>query len=999
MKCKQLLKRTFLLLFLSILITGINAQTRNIIGKVTDENHEPLPGVSIVIKGVSATGTITNADGDYSIAVAPDVKSLEYSFVGMLTENVEIGNQEVINVVLLPDLLSLDEVVVIGYGTQKKSDLISSVVTVKPESMTKVPSTDVGEMLRGKAPGVFVTVDNAGPGSSSKILIRGKNSITGGNDPIVIADGVPVNNINEINPNDIASLEVLKDAAAQAIYGARASNGVILITTKRAQTGQTKVSYNGYYGMQTVQRHFDVYSPEEFAQLKREADRTDNNNVYRADELIFTPLELESIQSGEYIDWEKEVLQIAPMQNHNLSVSSGNESTKVFSSFNYINQEGVVPGTDYEKLTVRLNIDQKVTNWLALGLNSTWQKSTTNYPGTQNTLKSTITTSPLGKIYEDDGVTLRLHPTGVQESFNPLLDIAETTGLREDINNIVNAFIDITPFTGFKYRVNASRRAWDQKASSYSTGESLIGIQNGGLGQGQIIFQDNIEWQLENIFTYDMNINVHNLGLTFVQSISEKTTSKFRNTVSDVPNDLLGIYGLEAALSNTPEIDAIRRGLVSYVLRAQYDYNGKYYLTLSARADGSTVFGKNNKWGYFPAAAIGWNLYRESFLQNMSVISNLKLRASYGSVGNEGINPYGSQSTAGQYDYIFDGTKALGYSPGAEISNPNLKWETSTTLNTALDFGFWRNRLYGTFEYYKTNTRNLLVYRKLSAGTGYSRILSNIGEVENQGIELNINGVIVSKKDLTVNAGLSFSKNNNKIIHLYETDEDGDGIEDNDIANSWFIGEPIDVYYQYKPIGIFQEGEDIVNNTHQPTAQPGDVKLWDRDPDDGALNGDDRVITKKDPDWYGSFNLGINYKNFDFSADVLFVQGVIKRNEFLYSYTEGGSLRGVFNGVKQDYWTPENPTGNWPRPRVGNDPTNIYSMGLQNASYTRLQNITIGYSFSENLLSKIKLSNLRIYLTGHNLVTITKFQSYSPEKNAYEYPEAVSVVGGLQVSF
>ena len=996
MKIRRFFLKVNLLLLL--VLTGVNllAQNRMITGKVTNHEAELLPGVTVLVKGTT-NGTITNLDGAYSISVNPNNAVLVFSYIGMEKQEVAVGAKTNIDVMLETTTIGMDEVIVVGYGVQKKSDIISSVVTVKPESVTKVPSSDVGEMLRGKAPGVMVTLSDAGPGSSSNILIRGKNSINGGNSPIVIADGVQIGSINDINANDISSLEILKDAAAQAIYGARASNGVILITTKRAESGKAKVDYNGYFGVQTVHRNFDVYSGEEFAQLRREAFRTDNNNTYLPDEDIFTDIELEVLESGEFIDWEKEVLRIAPIQSHNLSFSTGNDRTKVFTSFNYINQQGVVIGTDFQKATIRFNIDQKITDWLSLGANTSWQLSQNNDPGTGGTLQRTITTSPLGKIYNEDG-TYRIRPTGVQESFNPLLDLEETTNEKNDRNDIMNIFLDISPVKGLNYRFNASRRSWNRKTHNYSTAESLQGFRTGGLGQGEIYFQDDAEWQLENILTYNQKAGQHNLGFTFVQSVSKKEYTEFKNKATNIPNDLLGIYGLEAAEINLPTIGGNDRGLVSFVGRFQYDYASKYYLTLSARADASTVFGNNNKWGYFPAAAIGWNIYREGFLEDVDAVTNLKLRASYGSVGNEAIGPYQSLSTADQRDYLFGANKRSGYVPGNYLPNPNLKWETSKTLNTAIDFGFWKNRLSGTFEFYNTRTKNLLVDQALNAGTGYTRMKSNIGEIENQGFELSLNGTIVDRKDFTMNAGISFSKNNNKIVSLYGEDADGDGVEDDDVANRWFIGQPIDVYYQYKAVGIFQIGENIVN-THQPTAEPGDVKLYDRFPDDGTINADDRVITKRDPDWFGSFNFDMKYKNVDFAVDVLTVQGVIKNNPYLYGYSDGGSLRGGFNGVKQDYWTPENQTGNWPRPTEANDPTYIWALGHQDASYIRLQNVTLGYTFSKKALSKIKLSNLRVYCTGHNLLTITDFQSYSPEKNPNDYPEAVSVIGGIQLSF
>lgn len=990
--------KLILIFFIYIGFTNVNAQQKKITGVVLDDTRMPIPSVNVTIEGTKK-GTLTDFDGLFSIDASVGDK-LIFSYLGMKTISVTISNQTKLTITLETDNEILDEIVIVGYGTQKKSDLISSVTSVKTKEMLKIPTSDVGEMLRGKAAGVQVTLGDGGPGSTSSILIRGKNSINGGNDPIVIADGVPVGSINDINPNDIASLEILKDAAAQAIYGARASNGVILITTKRGKEGKTSISYNGFFGVQTINRNFDIYDGNEFAQLKREAFRSANLGVYLPDEAIFSDLELASVQSENYIDWEKEIIDIGSNQNHNLSIASGSEKTSIYTSLNYFNQKGVVKNSDYNRLTLRLNADQKINKWLKIGLNTSFQISTENSPNVGNVLISAITTSPLGKIYNEDG-SLRLLPGGFEENKNPLIDLEETNTITENRNDILNLFMDVNPFKGFKYRLNASRRSFNRKSRSYNSTQSTSGISSGGLANGSIQFEDNVELQIENIFTYNTDFATdsrNNLNITAVQSFTESKYNSFINISNNIPNDILGIYGLEAAETNTPFIDGNRRGLVSFVARAQYDFDSKYYLTLSARADASTVFGTQNKWGYFPAAALGWNLHKEDFMKKIDAINNLKLRISYGSVGNEGIEPYQSLSSAIQRDYIVNGIKVSGYVPSSYLPNPDLKWETSTTFNAALDLGLWNNRITTTIEYYNTRTTDLLIDRTLNAGLGYTRKKDNLGEVENQGIEVSFDAAVVKKENLKINLGLIFSKNNNKIISLYGLDENGDGIEDNDVANGWFIGEPIDVYYRFQPVGIFQEGEDIIS-THQPNALPGDVKLFDRFPDDGALNGDDRVITRRGPDWLGTLNLNAEYKSLDFSAAVTTVQGAIRDNPFLYGYTEGGSLRGIKNGISQYYWTPEDPGGDFPRPNEANDPTQLISLGLQDASYIRLQNITLGYKLSQEKLTSFGLNNLRLYITGSNLFTITDFQSYSPEKSPNEYPEAVSVVLGLQVSF
>jgi TonB-linked SusC/RagA family outer membrane protein len=1001
---------------LCLITFSVKAQNIQIQGTVKDDQGVTLPGVSVVLDGTQQ-GTVTDVNGKYAIKVASEKSILTFKYIGYLNEQIVIGTKKIINVTLHSSTSNLDEVVVVGYGTQKKSDIISSVASIKPDAATRNVTLDVGEMLRGKAAGVQVTTNDAGPGGSSNILIRGRSSLKGGNSPIIIADGVPIGSINDVNPNDIASIEILKDAAAQAIYGARASNGVILITTKRGKAGALTIDYGGYYGTQTINRNFDVYTGQEFAQLKREADRAVNNNILRSDALIFSSNELDAIAENRSIDWTKEVLQPSTIQNHNLSFSSGTEKTKLYVGSNYQDMQGIVPTTNIQKGTLRINLDQDIKSWLKVGFNTSFQTSKSNDPGVGGILRQVVTASPLGNIYNPDG-SYNVRPGGNQESFNPLLNLRETLNDKRSRNDLINVYLDLKPFKGFNNRVNASRRSFNYKESNYNTKLSESGVVNGS-ASGSLYFQDNREWLLEDIISYNTKIKKHNLDFTLVGSTTQADYTNFRNSASKIPNDILGIYGLESALVNIPDIGGNRRRLVSGVGRIQYDYNSKYYLTLSARADGSSVFGADNKWGYFPAVAVGWNIYKEDFLSNFTQLTNLKLRASYGSVGNEAIGPYGSLSLADQRDYLFGANQISGYTPGSTLPNPKLKWETSTTLNLAVDFGLLKDRLSGTVEFYNTETADLLVDRALNSSIGYDRQPYNIGDIQNKGIELQLDGIPVKTKDLTIRTGILFSRNRNLIKKLYD-----DGTDD--VGNGWFIGQPIEIYRQPKFIGVWQgtevypgsafnatTGKWETNGAQAPVAKdgngnpiidpftgkiptPGDVKLEDRN-SDGKINAEDNYITSKFPDWSGSFNLGATFKNFDFSMDLYTVQGVTKNNQFLYDYTAGGDLRGNRNGLKANYWTPENPSNTFPQPNAGTSPPGMYNLGLQDASYWRLQNLTLGFTFPAKITSKLKIANLKIYTTAQNLITSTDYKAYSPEQDLYAYPTTKNFIFGLKV--
>jgi TonB-linked SusC/RagA family outer membrane protein len=645
---------------------------------------------------------------------------------------------------------------------------------------------------------------------------------------------------------------------------------------------------------------------------------------------------------------------------------------------------------------VRFNLDQTVNSWLKLGLNTSLSLTKSNDPGVAGVLNETVRSSPLGLVYNADG-SIRVHPTGFQENWNPLNDLQEVTTLKNSRNDLVNIFVDITPFKDLNYRFNVSRRSWGYKQENYSTVHSNSGYTN-GMGGGSIVNQDNNSWTIDNVLSYAKNFSDHHLSATLIQSLNEKNDHYFSLGFPKVPNDILGVYGLESALAWAPNISGSQRRLLSFAGRIQYDYASKYYITLSGREDGSSVFGRENKWGFFPAVAAAWNMNKESFLADVKAITNLKLKVSYGSVGNEAIQPYGSLASADQWDYIQNGNKLSGFAPGTLLPNPNLKWETSTTLNTAIDFGFFNNRISGTLEYYNTRTTDLLVNRKVNAATGYTTIRDNIGEIQNTGIELQMDGQIIKKKDFTLGASMVFSSNKNQIVKLFG-DLNGDGMEDDYPANNWFIGQPIDVFYDFIYDGIWQASDvNTIKSSAQPTAKPGEVRVRDVN-GDKKLDNNDKEIVSRMPKWLGTFSLNAKYKGFDFYMEVTTVQGIIRYNKYLAEYAYGGDLRGLFNGIKVDYWTPENTGAYFPQPTNASSPNYLGLCARQDASFKKLSNVSIGYTLPASLISRLKLNSVRFYCTGQNLMTITNFNSYNPEQDTDAYPESRTISFGLQLGF
>lgn len=980
------------------ILNPIFAQQTEITGTVSDSS-EPLIGVTVKVKGTTRT-TVSDLDGNYRIQ-ATQHEILEFTYIGYKPLEVVVGNRKVINVVMEGSQTDLGEVVVIGYGTARKSDLTGAISSVKADDLIATPASSVSEMLRGKAPGVQVTLNSGRPGSGSSLLIRGSRSLTGGNDPLYIVDGIPLDGgINELNAQDIASIEILKDAASQSIYGARAANGVIFITTKRGKAGKVVVDYSGYAGIQRLSRNFDFYNGEEWYALRREARRTSNGGEYpeTIHDVLQDRVMEEVYENKKFVNWEDLMIKSAWLTKHDLSVRGGSENMKAALAIGHYYQDGMVSPADYQRSNFRLNLDWDLNKFLTVGSNISFSRSTQNIE--DGAFSEFITRSPISRPFDENG-----NPTKyIDDSStpNPLYKIQESESKTSTDKLDLSVFAILKPFKGFSYRVNASLNKYDRENGDYKTAN-----YPGGKSNGSISYSYNDRLILENIVNYDIKYKtVHDLNFTLIQSIDKSRSRSVGFNAEGSTFDDLSYNGLvDASVLKSGIRGFTERNLVSFAGRVRYNLMDKYLLNLSVRRDGSSVFGNNNKWGNFPSASLAWRINEENFLKNTKWISSLKLRASYGSVGNQAISPYRSLGLVNDYPMLFGDQLIIGFLPTSELKNPNIKWESTTSANIGLDWGIFKQRVTLSFDYYFTKTKDLLVTRELPQAIGYTQMLDNLGETKTQGFDIVLNGDIIRQKDFILTAGINFSKIKSEIVRIDErVDVNGKPLDNP--GNNWYIGQPINVYYDYKFDGIYQTSDFDENGKLKPgipgveglDSKPGDIKLKDID-GNGEITTEDRIFYQRDPDWFGTFTTNVYYKGFDLYLELYNTHGGFKRNAYLYDANSGGSLQGKLNGMKVDYWTPENPSNSAPRPDYDTNPKYQQTLGYQDASYFRLRTLTLGYTFPAKWTRKASIEKLRLYCTATNLYTKTDFKSYSPELNPGQYPEPKQVVFGVNLSF
>ena len=991
---------SIVLLIFTLFNASLHAQSpANLIkGRVTNEKGEPLEGASVTEKGKS-TGVTTDNQGRYSINLSKSEAVLLISHVGYQTQEAAVGGRSTIDIRLAAVNTQLNDVVVVGYGTQKKSDITGSVTSVPRDRLSKIPVTNVLQALEGSVAGYTLTQTSSVPGSSANQQVRGLNSITASTTPLIILDGVPFpGQTNDISPSTIESIEVLKDASATAIYGTRGSSGVILITTKRGATGKPTISYSGFAGGETFAHEVKPMDATAF-KIKNVIwnQQTGGTNTNINSDSVVNATEVANHRAGKVTDWLKLIKQPGYIQSHNLNFSGGTKDVRYFINGEYTKEKGVLKGYQYTRVSLRSNLNANLTDWLAVGTSLFYTNNNTDGGHSDLTLAGQM--SPYGQPYNPDGTYNILPMYGNTLYTNPLLGLYKPTKNRN--NNLTGTgYIDVTPIQvpGLKYRLNGSYTYLPGRYDTY-TGRNA----NDNLGTALVYAGESTSWILENILSYTKDIKRHHFDLTALYSAQKTQSFNSLITARGFVNDGLGFNNTGAATTQTTQSNfptantaypslALPSQLLSQMGRLNYSFAGKYLLTATVRRDGYSAFGNlTDKYGSFPSVAVGWNVNKEDFMSNISFINLLKVRASRGTTGNSAINPFQTQTTQGVTQYVYNNQTATGLI-ASNLGNANLKWESTTGTNLGIDFAVMNNRIAGTVEAYQTKTSNLLLARQLPSPSGYASVLQNIGKLQNRGLDVTLNTVNVKTRDFTWQTTVVFSTYKNKLLQLYGDNKD-------DIGNSWFLGKSLGAIYTYQLQGVWQTGEDP--SGVDPSAKPGYLKFADRDHSHTITAAGDRAIVGyTSPKWTGGITNTFSYKSLSLRIFIQTVQGNMKNNQYYDNADQAGAIN---LPASVGYWTAANKNNS--RPSLAY--TNPYNYAYPSkANFTRIKDITLNYVLPQNLVSKWGFGNITAYVSGRNIHTWTPWLGWDPEAKYQSlpfgtynnYPLVASYVFGLNFS-
>lgn len=973
-------------------------------GKVIDEDGNAISNVTVRVKE-SSTTSVTDEYGEFRIPVSPDDRILVISSIGFDTKEVAINGREAVIVTLIEKNIGLHDVVVVGYGTQRRADITGAVSSVNVEDLEGAPVRSVDQMLQGRVAGVSFVQNSGMPGAGSAVRIRGGNSINGSNEPLYVIDGVPIfvnsnsdgfslNPLNSIATADIKSIEVLKDASATAIYGSRGGNGVVLITTHRGSVGGSKITFDAYAGLQQETKRYSLLNAKQFETLANEASLAEGG-----------PYMYDPSLNPVNTDWQDGLFRAqAPIQNYQLSISGGNEQTQFLTTFTAFDQDGIIRSSDLKRYSLRVNADHKIKEKVKLGTSLTFSNVETNRVNS-GSLFSMLTTAPNLPVFQPDGSYTQYNNNGIGFN-NPIALLEGYKNFHKVFRGIGNAHLSAEIIEGLTLKTLWALDGTFNKSDSYMPQSVYSGSLTGG--NASVATNQNLTWLNENTATYKKDFGKHRLDalLGFTQQTARyealsASASGFLN--DNTGSNDLGLGNPEQV--NLPSSSTANWTVLSWLGRLNYGFDDRYLVTLTGRYDGSSRFGKNNRWGFFPSAAFAWRAIEEEFVRNLNVFSNLKIRASYGLTGNQdGIGNYPALDLWDAANYAFGGKIVNGITP-IQIMNRNLKWESTLQSDIGIDMGFFENRLTITADAYYKKTNDLLLSVTVPASSGFTSGIKNVGSLQNKGLELTINGTPVTGP-LDWNVGFNISWNKNEILDL--------GVEDEIIPSGMStallkVGEPVGNFLGYVSDGLFQNFEEIMQSA-QPGARPGDVRFIDFD-GDGLINANDRqVLGNAQPLFFGGLQNSFNYKNLEFSFFLQYVYG----NE-LYNVNTSTleNLTGLQNQRTDvlDRWSSENTNTIIPRATNVKPQGEAYDRYVEDGSYLRIKNAQLAYSLPSHLFRNIGVSTVRIYANAQNLFTFTNYSGLDPEVSRYAsdnvrqgydsgaYPTVHTYTFGITVGF
>ena len=978
-----LISRLRILLLLLVSTVVVRAQDLTVRGTVTDENGAALTGVSVTLKSTTS-GVITDINGNFSLSAKPG-NVLVFSMIGYVTtERTVNAAQTVINVQLESTDTQLTEVVVVGYGTQRKEAVTGSVASISGDKVREIPVPNISQALQGRLAGVEMSQTSTRPGATMQIRVRGTRSLSADNNPLIVLDGIPFpGSLADLNPNDIKSIDVLKDASATAIYGSRGANGVILVTTEKGTRGaKPRVNYNAYQGVQEIFAKYPMMDGPTFNKFRKYAGIY--SNAIDEDENANT-------------DWQDELFRKGFVSDHNVSVTGGTASGSYNFGAGYHFNQSVIPTQNYTRYSLRASVDQKIGEAFRVGFNtnSNFNLSKGNQVGVGGILRA----SPLAVIRNPDGTLKRTVKTGIDEYYVLTREVVENLG-DEWISqsrgyasyNSMFGEVSIPWVEGLKYRTNLGLDFIQTNGGSF-TGKGVNNVNPTTPSSASISNSQTYHWTVENILSYDKNFGQkHTINAVALYSAEQSRYNRSAMGARDIPASAFQFYNLGQATGeitvNPGDQDYQQWGLLSAMGRVMYSYDDKYMISATLRSDGSSRLAKGHKWHTYPAISVGWNIANESFMSSVPTLNALKLRAGYGQTSNQAIAPYATLGRLSTRPYNFgDDEYAVGYYV-SQLPNSSLGWEYSETVNIGVDFGLWKNRLSGTVEYYVTNTKDILLGLGLPATSGVGSYTANIGQTQNKGLEISLNGRIIDNMNgWTWDAGINWYTNRNRLTALASG-------QTRDEGNSWFVGYNINAIYDYKKIGLWQEGDPYLQIL-EPGGNVGMIKVeytGDYNADGTPtrrIGPEDRQIFNVDPNWLGGFNTRVGYKGFDLS-----VVGTFRNGGLLLSNLHGPAgymnlLTGRNGNLDIDYWTPENTGAKYPKPGgliSGDNAKYASTLAYFDGSYMKIRTISLGYDFNEKLL-KNKSTRLRMYVTVQNpLVAFSSFHKESgldPEPNSY----------------